>query len=269
MKILNILIDKLNLSPQETTAFDIWLGELQRDALTLAGVTTVRGGGAGVDTGNVVISFEDGVTLYNPDSGYRTVSMAPEGDISFGRNIDSPSQTAFKVFANKQTYNSEEMGEGDWLAGDNSANKANLLWDLSTGQLKFRTGTTEGITLDTDGTIIVGASAPNIIIDGVNKNIRSSNYSSGAAGFQINALNGDAEFNNITARGTFRASVFEIGTITAVGGSVLISKNASEVWEDTTTGATFTLKLKDTVGDVSTAAVNDRLRIKDWNEACS
>ena len=69
-----------------------------------------------------------------------------DGDIFIGSNIASPGTTYLSVFATAQTYNSESMSAGDMLIGDNSANKANILWDYSAGQLLIRGGTTELIS---------------------------------------------------------------------------------------------------------------------------
>ena len=123
-----------------------------------------------------------------------------------------------------------------------------------------------GITLDGAGeTITVGASVPTLIIDGANKVIKSSNFDLGAAGFQLNAVNGDAEFNNIVARGTFRTSVFQFENLSAIGGHLVVSKSAAEVNTEVTTAATFTLVLKnDDVGAVLVAQ-NDILELKGWN----
>ena len=59
---------------------------------------------------------------------------------------------------------------------------------------------------------------PWIEIDGYNSIIKTSNYQSGAGyGWMINA-DGDAVFNNITARGAIKTAVFEYAEIQAVGG---------------------------------------------------
>jgi hypothetical protein len=54
-------------------------------------------------------------------------------------------------------------------------------------------------------------------IDGANINnyIRSNSYTAGSSGFNINALDGSAEFNNLTARGTIlgdSATAYTVGT---------------------------------------------------------
>lgn len=66
--------------------------------------------------------------------------------------------------------------------------------------------------------------AGNIVIDGNNKYIGTSKYSSGAigSGWRISG-DGEAVFNNIVARGTLSASVFEYNKISSVGGSLYIS----------------------------------------------
>jgi hypothetical protein len=79
------------------------------------------------------------------------------GNIYIGSNAGEAAGTHFSVFANDGTYNGEAVGAGDLLIGDNSASKANILWDKSAGQLKFRGGTTTQLYIDTDGTMVAGA----------------------------------------------------------------------------------------------------------------
>ena len=68
---------------------------------------------------------------------------------------------------------------------------------------------------------------PYIEIDGVSSEIRSSNYSDGAgAGWMINK-DGDAVFNNITARGAIKTAVFEYAEIQAVGGIFLFRPSST------------------------------------------
>jgi len=66
------------------------------------------------------------------------------------------------------------------------------------------------------GTLIVGTGSPTIVIDGVNKLIKSSGYSAGTAGWQIES-DGDAEFNGVTVRGTVYASAGAITCSLTVG----------------------------------------------------
>lgn len=58
-------------------------------------------------------------------------------------------------------------------------------------------------------------------------------FVSGTSGWQI-AHGGDAEFNNITARGEFRASIFVIGEMHASGGT-LMALGAGKITDTVTT----------------------------------
>lgn len=74
----------------------------------------------------------------------------------FGSNVTAAATTAFVVLAEDATYNSESLGAGDVLLGDNSSNKANLLWDKSAGKLQLRGGTTMQCEIGTDGKLYAG-----------------------------------------------------------------------------------------------------------------
>lgn len=98
-----------------------------------------------------------------------------------------------------------------------------------------------GIVLDTFNTamIRVGNMVGNYIeIDGFNEWIRSSNFSAGAAGFNISSSTGDAEFNNITARGELKTFLLTSSNQMAVGGNIIVSKDAGKLGADVSSGAT-------------------------------
>lgn len=93
-------------------------------------------------------------------------------------------------------------------------------------------------------------------------------YASGASGWQI-ASDGSAEFNTLTARGAFRASVFQYQEVAAVGGQLLVA-NAGIVRTAVTTpagtGSCFTLDVVDPeVGHAAQFAADDILRVQTWN----
>ena len=76
-----------------------------------------------------------------------------------------------------------------------------------------------------DGKIYAGGGAVVIDEDGITTTgatIQSANYVQGASGFRIQGDTGDAEFNNIIARGLIKTAVFEHDTISAVGGSLFV-----------------------------------------------
>lgn len=112
--------------------------------------------------------------------------------------------------------------------------------------------------------IYVGASAPRLVIDGASKVIKSSSYASGVSGFSINGATGDAEFNNITARGEIRTAVLAYGEIQATAGTLGVFKSAGKLREDRMTQANFNIDIEDpATGHMQLFAVNDILRIKD------
>ena len=97
------------------------------------------------------------------------------------------------------------------------------------------------------GTVTVGkenAQDPDyIIIDGQNALIRSANYQDGAGtGWLINN-EGDAYFNNITARGAIKTAVFEYAEIQAVGG-IFIFRPSSTIKSARISGNDLILKVE-------------------------
>jgi hypothetical protein len=114
---------------------------------TIANAALVQGGG------NVVID-DMGVRGYN--NQILTFHLQTDGDFFLGSDISAASTTSFCIFTNDQTYNGEAMGSGDVLTGDNTTGAANMLWDKSAKQLKFRGGTTTQAYVDTDGKIYFG-----------------------------------------------------------------------------------------------------------------
>ena len=85
------------------------------------------------------------------------------------------------------------------------------------------------------GAIDENDSHPHIVIDGQEAYIKSSNYSDGAGtGWMVNK-DGDAYFNNITARGAIKTAVFEYAEIQAVGG-VFIFRPSSTIRSATVDG---------------------------------
>jgi hypothetical protein len=152
--------------------------------------------------------------------------------------------------------------------GSNSLNRINI--DGADNRIYFTKSGTQYIRMEgDDANIIVGAGTTNRIeIDGFNGLIKSTNFSAGASGFQILANKGDAEFNNITARGTFRASVFQKDNISATGGQILVAKAAAAVYTDVTSPAgigAMDIDIEHDADGVSVIANLDVCRVKGWN----
>jgi len=95
------------------------------------------------------------------------IHLQSDGDALFGSDISAPATTSFSIFSNAQTYNSESMGAGDVLFGDNSSGKANLLWDASAGKILLRGGTTTQGYYDTDGAAVFGGGTVTLDTSGV------------------------------------------------------------------------------------------------------
>jgi len=106
---------------------------------------------------NVLIDAAQGIRMRS----YNTVKfqVQPDGDLFIGEDVSSPATTFLSIFTNGQTYNSESVSAGDVLFGNNSSGKANMFWDKSEGQLKFRGGASTELYIDTDGTLVAGAGA--------------------------------------------------------------------------------------------------------------
>jgi len=89
--------------------------------------------------------------------GAKTVKfqLEDDGDIFIGEDVSAPGTTFLSIFVNAQNYNNETVGAGDVLLGDNSTDKANILWDRSEGRLKFRGGPDPKSFIDTDGGFVI------------------------------------------------------------------------------------------------------------------
>jgi hypothetical protein len=109
---------------------------------TIENTTLVNG------NGNVIID-NTGIKGYN--NAILTYHLQTDGDFFIGSDISAANTISFSIFTNAQTYNGEELGAGDVLFGSNSTNYANLLWDRSAKSFLFRTGTTNRMTLNTNG----------------------------------------------------------------------------------------------------------------------
>ncbi|MFH1563815.1 MAG: hypothetical protein ABIF11_10440, partial [Nitrospirota bacterium] len=111
-------------------------------------------------------------------------------------------------------------------------------WSLTNSSLSSDSNTTTAnILLDQDdGLIRVGNSTETYLyLDGANKKISTSDFASGALGSGWALDDDTAEFNNIRARGKFTTSVFELESISVVGGNLLVM-SGDVLAEDMTAG---------------------------------
>jgi hypothetical protein len=71
--------------------------------------------------------------------------------------LGAPNWSLFNQdFDNFNGVAADDRKSGDVLLGDNSASKANLLWDKTAGKLLFRGGTTAQVEIGTDGKLSAG-----------------------------------------------------------------------------------------------------------------
>ena len=185
--------------------------------------------------------------------------------------LDATSANGLRMYdtGGNQRVQIATNGSG-WLVGSNR-----IWWDTSgnlsvSGALTagsgsvisgdyITAGTITGNQISASSLIQVGSAAPYINIDGTNKRIDTSNFATGVTGFRMDAA-GNAEFNNITARGAISASVFEKKVMTAVAGGIVIAKSAGKLSANYAVGGTMTIE---SPPDNSWAfATNDIIRIK-------
>lgn len=188
-------------------------------------------------------------------SGSITASSGTIGGFSIGADY-------IRDAANSMGMASTVTGGDDvrFWAGDTFANRATA---------PFRV-TEAGVFAATSGNILgsltVGSGTPDIVIDGVNKRIRTSTYSAGLQGWTIES-DGSAEFGNITARGEFHTQVLSYNEVHATAGTAGVFKSAGKLRNDVTTltsPSTFNVDIDDPdTGHVQLFAVSDILRIKD------
>ncbi|MFA6364744.1 phage tail spike protein [Methanoregula sp.] len=93
--------------------------------------------------------------------------------------------------------------------------------DVNAGATTISGGKITTNTLDADAikTSTLNAKTITLGTTGGDAIIKSGNYSAGSAGWQIKA-NGDAEFNNVTVRGTIATATISSGEILTVSGSM-------------------------------------------------
>jgi hypothetical protein len=142
---------------------DLRVRTADRPSTTIINKEFVQVGNVG--RGDYVEIDHDSLSLFG--DGKLCIELETDGDVFIGSDISAPGTTYFSIFANNQTYNTESVKAGDMLIGDNSASKANIYWDESEGQLKFRGGKTTELYIDTDGTLVAGDGDVELDSDGI------------------------------------------------------------------------------------------------------
>lgn len=112
-------------------------------------------------------------------------------------------------------------------------------WNVSSNYIRKLSGLV-GIILDSvTPKIQVGdTGGTHIVIDGANQRIRSSNFVAGQVGSNWDTATGDAEFNNLTARGELKTFLLTSSNQMAVAGNIIVSKDAGKLATDVLSGHT-------------------------------
>lgn len=159
---------------------------------------------------------------------------------------------------------------------------ANLFWDDANNRLGILTATPSQ-PLEVGGNIFINTATANLFLKDTstgflsssstvitpqnNNSLRSTSFTGGLVGWDINAA-GNAEFENVLIRGELRASVFKVNEISATAGTFGVFYSASTVFTDFTTPAststsfTFNAKNSDITASAMLFAVNDTVRFK-------
>lgn len=138
-------------------------------------------------------------------------------------------------------------------AGASNANRATAPFIITeSGVITATSGTIGGWTLG-----LTSLSSAGLILDSANSLIKSTSYSAGSKGFKIDET--IAEFNNIISRGLIKTANFQKGTVSAIGGHMMLSTGSDTLATDMTELDSATLTTKGT----ETFAVSDILRIKE------
>lgn len=197
-------------------------------------ITRLQAGGMKIAQGLGLSVFADGVNKTTID---------PEGNIFAGSNINNPVFTTLGVFVEDQRYNNEDMGAGDLLIGDNSADASNVKYDASEGQLQFRLGQTVNVYMDTDGTLRAGGGSVILDEDGISVpyggdslTFKENASATNEQNFDISLQSGSAGFirytvtsqTNLISNGDFETGDFTSWTETDPGGKLSVENEGGE-----------------------------------------
>ena len=162
----------------------------------------------------------DGFFIKNSYADGGRVSITSDNDFQITKIVDNNEQEVIKIGMLEERVNGNLYGMR--IKG---ANNTNAFIADSEGNIEI-TGIINALGGNFSDIVTVGKNTSQttdyIIIDGTAASISSSNYNGGPTtsstrGWIINK-DGDAVFNNITARGAIKTAVFEYAEIQAVGG---------------------------------------------------
>ena len=177
-----------------------------------------------IDKAHFAVTW-DGFFIKNSYEGGGRVEITSDNDFRITKKVNNQEREVIKIGALEwpqglSTTTIPQPGIAPSLYGIRITNDNNVeTFKTGTdGNIEI-TGTLNATGGNFSGIVNVGSINQNyIIIDGNDASIKTSSYQDGAgAGWIINK-DGDAVFNNITARGAIKTAVFEYAEIQAVGG---------------------------------------------------
>lgn len=145
--------------------------------------------------------------------------------------------------------------------------------DGTTTGLRFFSGADDAVGTNATfkvteaGLLSVGSGIPHFEIDGPNTYIQTSNFASGVRGLRLNGTTGNAEFNDIVARGEISSSIFTYKQLQATAGSLGVFVSAGKLLNDVTISGAgqFNIDIDqptDYTGNPQLFQLGDILRIK-------
>lgn len=199
------------------------------------------------------LTVSNTLTLAGTDS---TVMTFPTTSATIARTDAANTFTGVQTFSTAIAVTSGGTGTGTQFtagsvvfagaSGVYSQNNTKLFWDNSTERLGILTNT-PGHPLEVAGNVFINTSTANlymkdtssgwqvssttVINPQASNSIRSTSFTSGLVGWNINAA-GDAEFNNATIRGALTTAILTYNAVNVTAGTQLITKSGGKLLVD-------------------------------------
>lgn len=186
-------------------------------------------------TAGTIGGWSIGSTYIQDAAGAVGLSSAVTGgdDIRLWAGSANPVTAPFQVFESGALVATNATISGSITASSGTIGG----WTISSSAISKLSA---GIGINLNSTLpmiqVGNTSATHLVLDSTS--IHSSNFVSGSTGFSITNLTGDAEFNNITARGELKTFLFTASNQMAVAGNIIVSKDAGKLGAAVSSGAT-------------------------------
>lgn len=203
----------------------IFSGEIQASSGSFEGTITASGG----EIGGFTIGQD---TLTSKDGG-----LVLQGGGNSKISVDS-----IELGSNATVTDYIQLGNGVKLYGDS---KSSNVFEIKEENGEISTSL---LTITRQGNLILGDESSYLVLDGKNRTISTSNYSSSdniGKGWYLSE--GKSYFNDVVVRGKLETAVFETGKVSAVGGILLVRPSTKIESIETVNGKSI-IKLEDATG---------------------